>query len=134
MTNEEALKFCDEYLTRNIADIDKEFLKKAKEALQQEPCKYAISKKAVLYKIKEVCFSRAWSQFRSDYGSNGQRDFLINYIEQLPPVTPQPKTGQWIERFDKSDKWYECDQCHTDWGGAVNFCPNCGAKMQEVKE
>ena len=38
MTNDIAIRFCDEYLARNIADIDKEFLKKAKEALQQEPC------------------------------------------------------------------------------------------------
>ena len=42
----------------------------------------------------------------------------------------EPKTGEWIEHFDESGKWYECDQCHTDWGGAVNFCPNCGADMR----
>ena len=39
------------------------------------------------------------------------------------------KRGKWIEHFDESGKWYECDQCHTDWGGSVNYCPNCGAKM-----
>ena len=41
----------------------------------------------------------------------------------------QPKMGRWIEHFDESGKWYECDQCHTDWGGTVNYCPNCVAKM-----
>ena len=46
----------------------------------------------------------------------------------------EPKTGVWIEHFDESGKWYECDQCHSDWGGAVNFCPDCGADMREVKE
>lgn len=46
----------------------------------------------------------------------------------------EPKTGEWIEHFDESGKWYECDQCHTDWGGAVNFCPDCGADMRGVKE
>ena len=46
----------------------------------------------------------------------------------------EPKTGEWIEHFDESGKWYECDQCHTDWGGAVNFCPNCGADMREAEE
>ena len=45
----------------------------------------------------------------------------------------EPKTGEWIEHFDESGKWYECDQCHTDWGGAVNFCPNCGADMRGEK-
>lgn len=44
----------------------------------------------------------------------------------------QPKMGRWIEHFDESGKWYECDQCHTDWGGSVNYCPNCGAKMWEI--
>lgn len=42
---------------------------------------------------------------------------------------PQPKRGCWIEHSDESGKWYECDQCHTDWGGPVNYCPECGAKM-----
>lgn len=37
MTNDIAIRYCDEYLARHIADIDKEFLEKAKEALQQEP-------------------------------------------------------------------------------------------------
>ncbi len=46
----------------------------------------------------------------------------------------EPKTGEWIEHFDESGKWYECDQCHTDWGGAVNYCPNCGADMRGVEE
>lgn len=53
----------------------------------------------------------------------------IETIKKLPPVTPQPKMGRWIEHFDESGKWYECDQCHTDWGGSVNYCPNCGCKM-----
>lgn len=63
----------------------------------------------------------------------GEED-AISVIKSMPSVTPQePKTGEWIEHFDESGKWYECDQCHTDWGGAVNFCPNCGAKMAETE-
>lgn len=49
----------------------------------------------------------------------------------IKALEQEPRTGKWIEHFDESGKWYECDQCHTDWGGAVNFCPNCGAKMAE---
>lgn len=45
-------------------------------------------------------------------------------------IPQEPKTGQWIYHFDESGKWYECDQCHTDWGGSVNYCPNCGARME----
>ena len=64
-----------------------------------------------------------WGFTREDY-----EEFLEMAIKALEQ---EPKTGKWIEHFDESGKWYECDQCHTDWGGAVNFCPNCGAKMED---
>lgn len=57
-------------------------------ALDQETCKDSVSRKAILSKIKEVCFSDKWLQFRVNKGSHGQRDFIIDYIEKLPPVTP----------------------------------------------
>jgi len=96
-----------------------------------------ISRQAVLSKIKEVCFSKEWIQFRADYGSHGQRDFLINYIEGLPHVTPSQKRGQWLHGElipnDITGHWYaECSEC-----GKMrivdNYCPHCGSKM-EVKE
>lgn len=103
-------------------------------AVSNEDC---ISRQAVLSKIREVCFSKEWLQFRADYGSHGQRDFLINYIEGLPHVTPQQKRGQWLHGKlipnDITGHWYaECSEC-----GKVrivdNYCPNCGSKM-EVEE
>lgn len=50
-----------------------------------------ISSQAVLSEIEKVCFSEEWSEFRIDYGSNGTRDYIINYIKQLPPVQPEQK-------------------------------------------
>lgn len=64
-----------------------------------EPCEDAINRQAVLSKINEVCFSKEWVQFRVDKGSYGQRDFLINYIKQLPPVTPQLKIKGVLEQL-----------------------------------
>ena len=58
---------------------------------------------------------------------------IIKAIKNGVPPEQEPKTGEWIEHFDESGKWYECDQCHTDWGGAVNFCPDCGADMRGEK-
>lgn len=85
MTNEIAIRYCDEYLARHISDIDKEFLKKAKEALQQ-----------------------------------------------------QPKTGHWIavENEEMETVGYYCSECDLpmETEQRTNFCPNCGAKMQEVKD
>lgn len=67
-------------------------------ALEQQPSEDCVSRQAVLGKIKKVCFSKEWAQFRVDNGSNGQRDFLINYIEQLPPVTP---TQNWVPNSER---------------------------------
>lgn len=60
----------------------------------QEQCEDAVSRQAVLDKIKEVCFSKEqeWVDFRISQGSNGQRDLIINFIENLPNIHPKPKT------------------------------------------
>lgn len=99
MTREEAkrrMEICRDFLANNYSDMGEPnftAFNMAIKALSQEPCDDAISRDAVLSKINEVCFSKEWTRFRIDNGSNGQRDFLINYIEQLPPVTPQePKS------------------------------------------
>ncbi len=58
-----------------------------------------------------------------------------------------PKEGEWIPSMytypdgttehDK-DEWYgelyECSICHYVMIGEVNYCPNCGAKMQTVTD
>ena len=90
-----------------IIEIQKKVIEKQQEiikALERQPSEDCISRQTVLSKIKEVCFSEEWVQFRVDNGSNGQRDFLINYIEQLPSVTPRSKMGQC-----KDCKYFEYD-------------------------
>ena len=63
-------------------------------------------------------------------------DDAINAIAALPPT--EPKKGKWI----KVGRWgrvYKCNQCGNflDFDGvnvgrgSTNFCPNCGAKMEE---
>ena len=51
----------------------------------------------------------------------------------------RPK-GHWIEHTDYvGDTYYDCSNCKepwttiegTPWQNMMNFCPNCGAKMQE---
>ena len=116
-----------------------EWLRELKRLKEQEPCEDAISRKVVLNKIKEVCFSREkeWIDFRVSQGSNGQRDFIIKFIESLPPVTPKPKTGHWntyeLAQGGINEKWLECSECM--WSNALliprNYCPKCGARMIE---
>jgi len=106
----------------------------------EEPCDDCISKQAVLSKIKEVCFSEEWLQFRVDKGSNGQRDFLINYIEQLSPATPQTRKGHWVNGEYCSECGCDVPTFIIDWRWQeekdrdAKYCPNCGAKMKGKSE
>ena len=58
----------------------------------------------------------------------------MNVVRDLPPVTPQPKTGHWIddkcsvcgkgtEALISSREWYRNEE--------PKFCPFCGIKLVE---
>ena len=62
---------------------------------------------------------------------------LIGYSGNTSAMDePEPKTGKWI--FNKT--YYEADECNcsvcgqlmtTAKGNRMNYCPNCGAKMDK---
>lgn len=125
-----------------------EWLKDYKRLLDQKTNNDSVSRKAILSKIKEVCFSDKWLQFRVNKGSHGQRDFIIDYIEKLPPVTPERKKARWIKQytaFVNDDNQivteYHCNNCYgISYFRSMNgklvgakYCPNCGTEM-ETKE
>jgi len=73
---------------------------------------------------------------RNGLGYISTKVFKILYdgIDNLPSVTPQPKTGRW--KFTVYDAnhigHYECSECH--WNVLMNvsdYCPHCGARMGE---
>lgn len=50
------------------------------------------------------------------------------------------KHGRWTRKESKRSYWFECSECgypppldkfKREWFS--NYCPNCGAKMDEVK-
>ena len=47
-----------------------------------------IEREVVLKEIQKVCFSKECTEFRVDNGSYGQRDYIIDFIKQMPSVTP----------------------------------------------
>ena len=61
---------------------------------------------------------------------------LMTDIKHLPPATPQPKVGRWIDTG--CDGQYECSNCnclwqdseenpYSDWIEIAHYCPNCGS-------
>lgn len=106
----------------------------AVKALSAEPCEDAISRKWL---------KNAIHNFYKGLIHTPTEEDIQAYIDVAPSVKPQPKMGQWI----KKDGWdgevdYDCSICGDGWttidgepwNNGMNYCPNCGAKMQEVKE
>ena len=90
MNREEALNKIGELVVYARAQGLDEAFTEAFEILSAE-CEDAISRETVLNAIKKVCFSKEQRlvDFRVSQGSNGQRDFIIKFIESLHPVAPK---------------------------------------------
>ena len=91
----------------------------------QEPCADAISRQAVLDYIDEM---------PSDLTADGRRMIRRRTLEEyisdtLPPVTPQPKTGHWID----AGSGQECSECGSVHDTATNYCPDCGCLMDRTE-
>ena len=104
---------------------------------QIKPCEDCISRQAVL--DATVKRNSIWNKITNSKGEN-----LEEIILQLPPVNPQePKAGHWIEKDGfYGDVYYDCSECGeswttiegTPWQNGMCYCPNCGAKMQEIED
>ena len=56
---------------------------------------------------------------------------LCKAIEQQPTVDAEPvRHGKWRE-YPISDGMYQCSKCGVLRFGKSNYCPNCGARMDE---
>ena len=102
--------------------------KLAIKALDQEPCKDAISREDAL-----MALTGEYTDSLSEILPKA-----IKRINALPSVTPAEKVGQW--EYNPLDMCFQCSQCkcccEDDYKEPpkYNYCPHCGAKMQEVKE
>jgi len=143
MTDKEAI-----YILQGIHRINRkmdEAVDMAIKALNQEPCDDATSRQAVIDMCKKEIdhISKNWQNYHSPSEAKSGFAYIATNIYDLPPVNPQPKSGHWIGIDEEPHEDYECDKCgyvvstytaniepHTEY----KYCPNCGAKMEEVGE
>ena len=59
---------------------------------------------------------------------------MISDILALPSVTPQPKTGHWIETDKYESYRFKCSECYRGTDDITDYCPNCGCRMVEPQE
>jgi len=71
----------------------------------------------------------------------GWNDAIDTIIEEAPTVDAEPvKHGHWISHdydFAPAESTQECSVCHEEQPIYMvdnNYCPHCGAKMDEVIE
>lgn len=84
----------------------------------------------------------AFNAFADQVNQDTDIHEAIELVLNLPPVTPAEKVGQWIKIDDCSNSGYYCSECRkrvvkegwSDTVKIIKYCPNCGAKMQGVKE
>lgn len=119
-----------------------EWLKDYKRLLEQQPCDDCVSRayiESIVEELENICAN----------GDEHILDLLAN-IKNAPPVTPQPKIGRWIGHREHCENlgvmpsglgaynWCSNCDCGIDvkewYRTNYNYCPNCGAKMQEVEE
>ena len=109
--------------------------------VEQEPCD-AVSRESVIDRINLFYHST------SEEGKKAlEADSLIDDINNLPSVhpectedycpaafAPKQRTGRWIRVTDEAGHFlgWECNKCSLQQRFNTEFCPDCGAKMQEV--
>lgn len=56
---------------------------------------------------------------------------LLKDIEEQPTIDAEPvRHGKWIE-YPTADGMNQCSVCGVLRFGESNYCPNCGARMEE---
>lgn len=119
---------CEDKYLKEIDHLRKYISKLETQIVEQKPCEDAISRTEVK---RIVDFYK--EQIDGIYRINES-------VDNLPPVTPQQKTGHWIKSQDSYGNYhFTCPFCEHDIATKAdvwedNYCSNCGAKLKEVED
>lgn len=127
MIDVEVCEECPLYGTTGTDHCEKDCVRLAINALEQEPCEDCISRQAVL-DLPRIKTHNVW-------GNVIYESVDVENVRQLPSVTPQPKMGHWVKVIEENGHaFYLCSVCKEGTDENYDYCPFCGCKMQEVKE
>lgn len=132
-------KVCDDncpyqYDAGNMGEIV-ENLEAISKLLEREPCGDCISRQAAQSKIKSICdeYRLSYEDGERKGGFTGGSAYALGHaFDDLPPVTPQQKTGYWIA-ITKDEKSAVCSCCNLNNFLFGDYCKWCGAKNDFFK-
>lgn len=55
---------------------------------------------------------------------------VMDILERVPSAQPQRNKGKWVTISDGHVDVVKCDQCGKMTDDISNYCPNCGAEME----
>jgi len=137
----EAYDMAIKALEFDIDKHDEEVIKNTVDTLWGEPCEDCVSRAEVLDYIKS---SKEWLYRNENFDVEMQTSFedIEMAIKDLPSVQPKQKVGRWIVTptvYIGTEKvstgHIRCSECGVSplCNKTTNYCPNCGAKIREVK-
>lgn len=102
-------------------------------AFGKEPCEDAVSRQTAIDAIEKI------HPVDTEYDCTLYDKIDVMYVlKDLPPVTPQPKTGQWVNGEYCSECGCDVPAYIIDWRWQkdmdAKYCPNCGIKMKGKSE
>lgn len=114
------------------------WLKDYKKLLEQKPCGDCISRREA---IKMFTYNSKGEHIPDYDCDNFPVQIAMKTVKEmlrdLPSVTPQPKMGKWEWKphpvLPYTGNWY-CSECNLIGQSVYDYCPSCGAYMQEAEE
>lgn len=79
--------------------------------------------------VKAYIFGQFVDRIRHDI-----LDAVVDGVDDIESEDLEPVIhAGWIEQYDAGGKFYMCSNCVQSTNYKENYCPNCGAKMDEKK-
>lgn len=90
-----------------------------------------VSRQAVIEHLSKRLYETALNNVdKSEVYTDIAENRLTVWVDELPSVQPEQKTGRWIDAREQCGE-FMCSNCQfLCCTNQYNYCPNCGAKME----